>query len=288
MAVIRKIVSSSLFPLLALCISAQLSRASLPQYHQNVVVGQDGKSVVQITNDAVIPIFAYVLAEYPSLGPERRSYFDFYTGEIGVPIRPGASITQELPDFNGPEGEVRAEVLAVVFQDGSSDGDPIWANAVLARRLRFYDRALSLYKLLSPLVGTAAPRGAIVDKLRAAETGALSQLPHDDLYFVDSMAFSKAISAIDRDRQVPADVLLKRYVASLELRAAQLERSRPALDTIRSSQMAVPEHQSRSSVPTELRLRGASVDADGLAGSSPHPSIGSTKSARGGRNEKPL
>lgn len=124
--------------------------------------------------------------------------------------------------------------------------------------------------LLNPFVGTGSSRGAIVETLRSAEAEALSQLPHDDLYFVDSMAFSRAISAVDRERQVPAEILLKRYVASLELRTAQLERSRPGLNTIRSSQVTNPKPISEIALPNQPWPGIASMGAVPLTGSSPH------------------
>jgi len=242
--------------LLVLCLIAQLSLAGSPSYHQSVAVGEDGKPSLQLTNDSEVPIFAFIMVEFPSLGMEGRTYLDFYTGSLNQPIPTGASITRGLSSFPGSDvSKVRGEVRAIIFKDGSSAGDPVWVNAVLARRVRLYDRTLSLHDLLTKQVGTGISREGLVNLLRSAREEADKRLPDDDLRVMDDLAFYGAISRFDTNRQAPPDVVLRRYLAYLGLRAAQLERSRPALDTVRTLPVTTPEPLSEASLPPGIAGR---------------------------------
>lgn len=255
-------ISRRILPLLILCLSAQHVLAGSPTYHQSLAVGQDGKPSLQLTNDSEVPISAFVITESSSSGAEARAYFDVYTaiGQSDLPIPPGTSISRTLSAFVGMDtSEVWAEVPAVIFKDGSSAGDPVWVNAILARRVRLHDRLLTLEDLLSPLVGTGISPGAIVEKLRTTLTEALKQLPDDDLRAVDTMAFFDATSTFDRVRQDKSENLLKLYLRHLEKHALVLEYSRPDLDTIRNLPLPKPERSSKSTPPSR------SLDA-GLSG----------------------
>ncbi|HEY4901983.1 MAG TPA: hypothetical protein VIH89_00785 [Candidatus Sulfotelmatobacter sp.] len=194
--------SRRFLPFLVLCLAAQHALAGSPTYHQSVTVGKDGKPSLLLTNDSEIPITAFVLVEFPSLGMEGRTYFDVYTSVRDHVIPPGASITRGLSFFPGSDpNKVRAEVRAVIFKDGSSAGDPVWINAVLARRFRLHDRFLALHDLLSERVGTGISREEILDLLRTAQADAEKNLPEDDLRVMDTVAFYGAISTFDTNRQ---------------------------------------------------------------------------------------
>jgi hypothetical protein len=251
------------------CLAAQHLLAGSSSFPQSVTVGSDGKPSLQFTNDSGAPIFAYVMVEFPSLGMEGRTYFDFYTSSADQPIRPGVSITRGLSHFTGSDvSRVRAEVRAVIFQNGSSAGDPVWVNAILARRLRFYDRSLSLHDLLIRQLGTEISREGLVKMLRVAQEKADNELPDDDLRVMDDTAFYGAISTFDKNRQAPVEVVLKRYLAYLGLRTVQLERSLPALDTIRGWPVVIPKPLSDASLPADFR---ASAAAANLSPNSPAP-----------------
>lgn len=217
--------------------------ASAP-YHQWVEAGQDGKPFLHFTNDSDLPIIALVMVEFPSLGMEGRTYLDADTMPVralrGVPIQPGASITLGLSHFHGAESKVRAEVRAVIFQDGSTAGDSVWVNAILARRLRFYDRRLSLHELLRQQVGTGISREGVLNVLRAAQADADKQLSDDDLRVIDDVAFLGAISTFEANRKTKIDFVLRGYLKSLEKETGELERSRPSLDSIRARLAARP------------------------------------------------
>jgi hypothetical protein len=245
--------------LLTLCLAAQQALAGSPSYHQSISVGQDGKPSLQLTNDSDVPITAFVMVEFPSLGMEGRTYSDVYTSpQEDHVIPPKASITRGLSSFAGSDPrKVRAEVRAVIFKDGSSSGDPVWVNAILARRVRLYDRTLSLHDLLNPLVGKGTSREAILDMLREAQADAEKRLPDDDLRVVDTVAFYGAISTLDKNREAPVDVVLKVYLQYLEKRALLLEFSRPDLDHIRTLPVTTPEPLSAASLPAAFQAAAA-------------------------------
>ena len=217
-----------------------------PPYHQWVEVGQDGNPSLHFTNDSDLPIIAFVMVEFPSLGMEGRTYSDVDTlpervrASRGVPIPSGASITLGLSRFHGAESKVRAEVRAVIFQDGSSASDSVWVNAILARRLRLYERTLSLHELLSQQMGTGISREGVLEMLRTAQADADKQLPEDDLRVMDEVAFYGAISTFEANRETKIDISLNGYLKFLEKRASELERSRPSLDSIRTRLAARP------------------------------------------------
>ena len=243
--------------LLALCLAAQQAPAGSPSYHQSVSVGQDGEPSLQLTNDSDVPITAFLIVHFPSLGMEGRDYYDVYIGSRDQVIPPGGSIARSLSFFKGSESNVHAEVRAVIFKDGSSSGDPVWVNAILARRLRFYDRLLSVNDLLSPLVGTGASREEVLRILRAAEAGVDKQFPQDDLRMMEDLVFHGAISTFETNLEAPADAVLKGYLKYWEKRALTLEYSRPNLDTIRNLPATIPKPLSDASLPADFQAARA-------------------------------
>jgi len=236
-----------------LCLTAQHSVAAPAIYHHGVTVADDGKRSLQLTNDSDVPITAFVVMEVSPAGKEDRAFFDIYTApDSSLPVPPGSSFTRKLSSlFSGTDlSKVSAEVPAVIFKDGSSAGDPVWINTILARRVRLHDRFLSLHDLLSPLVGTGISSGAIAKKLRTSLTGTVKQLPDDDLRAVDTMAFFDATSRFDREeRQARAERPLRLYLKYLETRVLVLEYSRPDLDTIRTLPLSIPKRSSESGPP---------------------------------------
>ena len=129
---------------------------------------------------------------------------------------------------------VRTEVPAVIFEDGSTAGDSSWIDAVLARRLRFYDRLINVHDLLKQQIGTGASLPGVVDKLQSAQASADKQLPQDDLRVMDDIVFTSAISSIQPRSGQNVDDLLRAYIKHLEDEASQLNRCQPIVDTIRT------------------------------------------------------
>lgn len=253
MSVVWKAILSSHLRLAVSCLSAQVAAPASHSYHHSVSLAENGKPFLQLTNDSNLPIAAFFMAEFPSLGMEGRTYYDYYVSDRQLPIAPGSAIIRGLSSFRGSEAKVRAEARAVVFQDGTTAGDPVWVNAILARRLRFYDRTVSLYALLEKQVGTGISRDALVDLLKATQAEADQQLPEDELRVMDDLAFYGAISTIDKNRQVTVETVLQRYLGYLRLRAAKLKRSRPELDTVRTLPVSIPKPLSDASLPADLR-----------------------------------
>ncbi len=248
---IRK-TSRHFLSLLALCLAAQQALADSSRYHQSISLGQDGKASLQLTNDSDVPVTAFLIVHFPSLGMEGRDYYDVLIGSHDQLIPPGGSIVRGLSSFTGSESKVRAEVRAVIFKDGSSAGDRVWVNAILARRLRFYDRILSVDDLLGPLVGTGASREAVLGVLRSAEADVDNKLPQDDLRIMDDLIFHGALSTFENNGDAPVDVVLKGYLKYWEKRALTLEYSRPGLDTIRTLPSAIPKPLSDAALPTDF------------------------------------
>ncbi len=240
---------------------AQCAFGSSGAYQQTITVEPDGKPSLQLTNTSAFAITAFVLVEFPSSGLEGRRYYDTYTNPPDRAIVPGGSVTLPLGYFHGSDvSKVRAEVRAVILEDGSSVGEPAWINAVLVRRIRLYDRLLSLHDLLKSEVGAGLSREAVLDKLRASKAEADTQLPNDDLRVIDDVAFDSAISTLQTkppNREVNIDTIIQRYLKYLEGRAVQLERSRPALDAIRALPTAIPAPL-RTSNKTRLSIREVS------------------------------
>lgn len=261
--------------LLGLCSIAEFSTAARGTYDQSLAV-LDGKPTLQLTNSSDQPITAFMMVEFPSVGMEGRTYYDFYLNSHERPILPGASITKDLSFFKGSDpNKIRAEVKAVIFKDGSSAGDPIWVDVILARRVRLYDRLLSLRELLSRQVGTGISREGSAALLQAAQADADRQLPDDDLRVVDDLAFQSAISTITGNTQASVDLVLARHMDYLEQRASKLEGSLPSLDAIRAKPMAVPKPVSDlrdpkdilgdKSLSNEVRPQTASVAAPAVS-----------------------
>lgn len=242
----------SILALLGLCLIGQVSVAGAGAYHHTLSLDLNGKPTLQLTNDSELPIVAFFMVEFPSLGMEGRTYYDYHINQRELPIPRGATVTRGLSSFEGAEEKVRAEVRAVIFQDGSTAGDPVWVNAILARRLRLYDRTLSLYNLLERQVDTGISREALVALLKKTQDEADRQLPEDDLRVMDDLAFYGAISTVDKNRQVKVETILERYLAYLRWRAEQLQRSRPRLDRVHALPVSVPKPLSNLSLPADL------------------------------------
>ena len=134
-------------------------------------------------------------------------------------ISPGGSVVRSLSSFKGTESKVRAEVRAVIFKDGSSAGDNVWVNAILARRLRFYDRILSIDDLLRPLVGTGVSREAVLESSGPPKQTSITNSREDDLRIMDDLVFHGAVSTFGNNRDAPVDVVLKGYLKYWEKRA---------------------------------------------------------------------
>jgi hypothetical protein len=164
------------------------------------------------------------------------------------PIAPGASVTLGL---RSNLGKVQDEVRAIVCEDGSSAGDPVWIHAIFARRTRLCDRLLSLHKLLSQQVGTGVSREGLICLFRDAQAKADKQLPDDDLHVDDDVVFIGAISTFDANREAKPERVLKVYLESLEERAAKLEHSQPGLETLRA-RLAERTDPSQPNIPPRL------------------------------------
>jgi hypothetical protein len=204
--------------------------ASSSAYHQDVILGAHEKPLLRVTNHSASPIVAFVRVDF-STGLEGRTYYDAYINRRDLPIAPGASVTLGVgSNLSKAEDQVRA----IVCEDGSSAGDPVWIDAIFSRRIRLYDRLLSLHELLRQQVGTGISRVGIISLLRDAQANADKQLTDDDLRIFDDIAFDGAISTFDANREANADHVLTAYLESLEQRAAKLERSRPELDTLKT------------------------------------------------------
>lgn len=224
------IASLVVFAVVGVSAGVAAQNTNSPACRQDLIVGSDGKPSLQITNDSDSPIVAFVRVDFSS-GLEGRTYYDSYINLRDLPIAPGGAITLGL---GSNLREVRDQVRAIVLEDGSSAGDPAWINAIFAKRIRLYDRLLSVHELLRQQVGSGISREGIVALLTRAQTDTDKRLPDDDLRVTDDMVFYGAISTFDRNREANAEQVLKVYLKSLEGRAAKLEHSQPELDTLRA------------------------------------------------------
>ena len=207
-----------------------------PAYRQDLVMQPNGKPSLQITNDSASPIVAFVIVQEPnSSGLEGRQFHDACTNPRSEPqIAPGASVTEPLGYFTGSDvSKVRAEVRAVVLEDGSSAGEPAWINAIYATRIHLYKRLVSVHDLLSQQVGAGLTREAVLDKLRASRAEVDRQMPESLLRPVDDMVFDSAIVTLQAG-EGPVDPALKGYLRHLEKRASDLEICPPGLVAIRA------------------------------------------------------
>lgn len=94
-----------LLAIIVLCLAGQDALAGSPMYHQSIVMGKEGTPFVQLTNDSELPITAFIMVEFPSLGMEGRTYFDVYINQTEDAIPPGASVTLGLSSFKGSESK---------------------------------------------------------------------------------------------------------------------------------------------------------------------------------------
>jgi hypothetical protein len=203
---------------------------NFPAYRQHLIVGEDGKPSLQITNDSDSPIVAFVRVDFSS-GLEGRTYYDCYINPDNLPIAPGGSLSL---DRGSRLSHDRDQIRAVVLEDGTSVGDSAWINAIFATRIRLHDRLLSVHELLRQQVGTGISREGIIALLLRAQSDIDKKLPDDDLRVMDDVVFHGAISTFDANREANADQVLKVCLKSLEKRAAKLEHSQPELDTLRA------------------------------------------------------
>jgi hypothetical protein len=206
-------------------------------YRQEIIDGQEGRPLLQLTNKAALPITAYVvvLAPYEGGGIEGRTYHDSCTSRREQPIASGQSARDATGYYVNSEFKMaRTEVQAAVFEDGSTAGNPSWIDAVLARRLRFYDRLTSLRDLLNQQIGISESLSSVIEKLRSAQASTDKEPPDDDLRVMDDTAFTGAISTVQANTAHSVDDLLRTYVKHLEDQTAQISRCQPSLNDIRS------------------------------------------------------
>ena len=193
--------------------------------------------MLRLTNTSALPITAYVVvgSPYQDRGIVFGGYHDSCIfGRIDKPIANGQSATHSAGySMDSQFKMVRTEVPAVVFEDGSTAGDPTWIDAVLARRVRFYDRLMSVHDLLKQQIGTGPRLPSIIDKLQSAEASAHKQLPEDDLRVMDDTVFTGAIRTMEANSGT-VDDLLRVYIKHLEGETAELDRCQPSLDDIRT------------------------------------------------------
>lgn len=241
------IVPFAFFTLVSASLVVVAQSASSPAYHQDVVQGEDGKPLLKITNDSESPIVAFVTVDF-STGLEGRTYYDVYTSARDLPIAPCTSITLGL---GSNLNKVQDEVKAVVLEDGSSSGDPAWINAIFARRIRLYDRILSLHDFFRQEVGAGLSRETIIDRVRASKTEADKDLPDDDLRVVDDLVFSGAIWTLEYNRETNVDAVMQVLLKDFEQRAARLKHSQPGLDTLRA-RLAEGSDPSQPIIPPTL------------------------------------
>lgn len=272
-----------LLPILFLFLAAQPSFGST-KYHQKVSTGQDGPPSIVLTNDSDVPITAFLIVHFPSLGMEGRDYYDIYTSPSNEVVSPKGSIIRMLSSFKGSEDKVRAEVRAVIFKDGSSAGDPAWVNAILARRAHFYNRVRSVNDLLAPLIGTGASREGLIGMLRAAEADVDKEFPEDDLRIMDDLVFHGAISTFETNLKAPVDAVLKGYLKYWGRRALTLEYSQPDLGGIRTRPPTIPKPLSDAALPPDFVAARASLASK--AGASPGGALSSC-SVLGGEFDVP-
>jgi hypothetical protein len=219
--------------------SAISQEANSLTYRQEIVDGRDGRPMLRLTNTSALPITAYVMvgSPYEGRGIAFRDYRDSCIfGRVDKPIGNGQSTTFSTGySVNSQFKMVRTEVPAVVFEDGSTAGDPTWIDAVLARRVRFYDRLMSVHDLLKRQIGTGATLPAIIEKLQSTEGSAHKQLPEDDLRVMDDTVFTRAVDTMQANSKFgyKVDYLLGRYLKILSDETSELDRCRPSLDDIR-------------------------------------------------------
>ena len=254
------LISPRLLSLFVVCLLAGYSFASSPAYRQDFIVAPSGKPLLQITNSSGSSIVAFAVVEFPSSGIEGHFFYDAYTTpQRDRPIAPGGSTIVPLGYFHGSDvSKVRSEVRAVIFEDGSRVGDPAWINAVFARRVRLYDRLLSLHDLLRRQVGAGLSQEVILDKLRTAQAEADRQLPSDELRAVDDLAFYAAISTLQAAQASHLDLVVEGYLKHLEKRAVLLESAQPGLDAIRALPTAMPAPLAEFRDPEQFSTRGSS------------------------------
>jgi hypothetical protein len=179
-----------------------------------------------------------------------RFYYDScFDPRVYKPIAQGESITHPLGYFEGADvSGVRAEVQAVILEDGSTSGAARWIDALFARRIRHYDRLRSVHDLLAKQVHAGFTREEILEKLRATKVDVDNERPdHIELRSVDDLVLLSAIRTLEMyGKEGDSYGRVKWYVEQLGEQSKQMEQCGPAMDTIRAR---LAEHPQLDSLP---------------------------------------
>lgn len=141
-----------------------------------------GDPAMQITNLRDVPIEAYVVSvDMDGTGRLiNRIYYDIYidySQGLGPTIPGNGSKRVDIPHDTGSNALPPSTAQAVLFTDGSSEGDAPWVNEMLRRRQILLDRLLEVRALMQTISTEGLSRADAINNLQLAWLGRMETIP---------------------------------------------------------------------------------------------------------------
>jgi hypothetical protein len=223
------------------CTSMPIAAQTAPTgYHTAIVIGQDGNPKFAITNDGSSPITAFAATIDLSSGlrlGEERIYYDSAMDDLHYPaIIPGHTAKIPVGHVVGADfGSMTPEVHAVIFFDGTTQGEDAWIQTILARRGRLYQRLATIRALLLSHVSMAPNDLNPEADLAVMKSDAHSSLPDDEIRIVDDVAIDSAILTMTAADVRNGDPTISSHVQRLVRRMTILKSAADSLQYSRQS-----------------------------------------------------
>ena len=202
-----------------------------PISHQrsSLIMDRDAVPKAQIWNDSDRQITGAVITVDLGIHSDNIQkveglvYHDAYIdARHRAPIEGKGTMQIPIPYVKGAGAQNLApNVRAVLYSDGSAEGEQEWVDILMKRRGRLYRRLLSIRNLLASEVDVV-PISQIIEDLRSAQNELRQRLGPDELASIDDIAFGSAIATLGANSKHGANHSMKWYVALLDNRIARL------------------------------------------------------------------
>jgi hypothetical protein len=157
--------------------------AATAAQEQNVaslsVTTANNHPMLNIANQSKLPIEAFLVsvADGKANRPLTRIYYDTHAGYRHDSVIPaGTSYQATLPHIIGDPVPI-ATLQAVVYSDGTTQGDIYWVKELLRRRTVLIDRLQEIIALLRNISDQHLPRDLSIDILEKARQARLEASP---------------------------------------------------------------------------------------------------------------
>ena len=208
-----------------------MNGAARPITHQRsrLIMDQGAVPKAQLWNDSDHQITAAVITVDLGIHSDNIQkvegvvYHDAYIdARHRAPIEGKGNMQITIPYVKGPRAQNLApNVRAVLYSDGSAEGEQEWVDMLMKRRGRLYQRLLSIRNLLAAQVDVVSV-SQIIQDLRSAQNELRQRLGPDELGDIDDIAFESAIGTLGANSKQGANPSMRWYIEVLDRRIAQL------------------------------------------------------------------